>query len=230
MTRSIETHALRTERTARFHTLGDPATAREVWYVLHGYGQSARAFLGEFEPLATPARLFVSPEGLSRFYLRGTSGRIGASWMTREDRESEIADYVRYLEALEERLALGPAVRRGVLGFSQGTATAGRWAVLGSRPPERLVLCSGGLPPDLDPAATRAALARTELSVVVGDADPYIDDRAVAAELARLEELGMRPRVRFFAGDHRLDLGSLEECLGPAGASGQASAAGPPVS
>src|ERR1051325_10016453 len=47
-------------------------------------------------------RRLVAPEGLSRFYLseRATERRVGASWMTREDRLAEIADYLGYLDAV----------------------------------------------------------------------------------------------------------------------------------
>ncbi|MEZ4763957.1 MAG: hypothetical protein R3C26_12480 [Calditrichia bacterium] len=41
---------------------------------------------------------------MSRFYLQSTNGRIGATWMTREDRENEIADYLAYLNNLSEAI------------------------------------------------------------------------------------------------------------------------------
>ena len=81
----MQEHHFSTPRTARYYTL-DPAEAvREVWFVLHGYGQLAGAFLRHFERLQDGARLFIAPEALSRYYLPGHQ-RVGASWMTREDR------------------------------------------------------------------------------------------------------------------------------------------------
>src|SRR5258705_7905505 len=87
-------------RMARYFTIGRPD--REVWFVLHGYGQLAARFLSRFEPLDDGGRLIVAPEALSRFYLTEDSAerRVGASWMTREDRLTEIEDYVQYLEAV----------------------------------------------------------------------------------------------------------------------------------
>src|SRR5206468_1825615 len=123
---------IRVARTARYETLGSETTAREVWFVLHGYGQLAASFIQAFSVLDDGTRLIVAPEALNRFYLVGVdSGAaaerpVGATWMTREDRDAEIADYVEYLDALAAQV-LG-AVRRGerpprviVLGFSQGT-------------------------------------------------------------------------------------------------------------
>jgi hypothetical protein len=47
--------------------------------------------------------------------------------MTKEDRAHEIEDYLGYLEQV--RAALIPSVPLTILGFSQGVATAARWAV-----------------------------------------------------------------------------------------------------
>ena len=96
-------HQLTVSRTARYHQLGElSAMTRRVWFVAHGYGQLAAYFIRHFAPLtaADPHLVVVAPEGLSRFYLNGTGGRVGATWMTKEDRLAEIEDYVAYLNQL----------------------------------------------------------------------------------------------------------------------------------
>src|SRR5882672_5733760 len=148
----MQTHSLQVTRTARFHTLGDAARAREIWFLLHGYGQLASSMLDACAALAAPERLLVAPEALSRFYIRGGAGPIGATWMTREERDSEIIDYVSYLDAVALCIdELGPraAQKCNVLGFSQGAPTACRWACRGSTRFERIVLWGGGVPPEL---------------------------------------------------------------------------------
>src|SRR5213595_2848351 len=87
--------------------------------------QLAARFLEKLRVLDDGHRYLVAPEGLSRFYLSEspTERRVGASWMTREDRLAEIEDYVRYLDAvyadvfgfLDRALVTAHA-----LGFSQG--------------------------------------------------------------------------------------------------------------
>ena len=211
MTVPIEHRALRIERSARYFMLGDPREAREVWFALHGYGQAADRFLETLAPLAEAGRCVVAPEALSRFYLRGTSGRVGASWMTREDRDAEVRDYVAYLDAV--RAEVGGAGSTGVLGFSQGTATAARWAVLGASAPAKLVLCSGGWPPDLDPARSRASLAETSVTLVCGTEDEHLPPAAAERDESVLAGLGIRVRRLSFAGGHRLDLATLRTCL-----------------
>lgn len=74
-------------RHARVGLVGDPDSAREAWLILHGYGMLAQGILHWFRAAERPGRLLVAPEGLSRFYLEENGvRRVGASWMTREDR------------------------------------------------------------------------------------------------------------------------------------------------
>lgn len=215
-------HHLAVERTARYWILGgdDHEAPAEIWFVLHGYKQLARRFLRRFEAVASPDRLVVAPEGLSRFYVSSGRGRhgaesvVGASWMTREDRRAEIADYVGYLDRLAAHLGVtegdGPAVT--VLGFSQGVATASRWVTLGSVCPRRLVLWGDFLPPDLDLERAEQALAGVELVLVRGSDDGALASRELAAEEARrLAATDLRPRTLSYPGGHDIDEETLRE-------------------
>lgn len=209
-----EAHALAVTRTARYYTLGAEDTKpQEVWFVLHGYGQLAQYFIRHFEGVAGPQRLVVAPEALSRFYLRGTglggseadgARRIGASWMTSADRLREMDDYVAYLDALHDDVAarwpLGAAAVR-VLGFSQGVATACRWAARGrAAAPDHLTCWAGEIPPELDPADLTG-----RLTLVAGTADKYVTPERIAAQRSRLDEAGVAYDFLSFDGDHRLD-------------------------
>lgn len=230
MTRtSPDERHLEVRRTARFFTLGPwpgeeeaaPGDLREVWYVLHGYGQLARRFLRRFTGLDDGTRLIVAPEGLSRFYVEPTRGRhgpgslVGATWMTREDREREIGDYLSYLDGLARRVEGRLGGQRfpvTVLGFSQGVHTAARWAVLGeSRVPDRLILWGAYLPPDLDMERAAARLRSVETTLVRGREDGSLEPELAEAETARLDEGGLRPVLRRYPGGHDIDRGLLEE-------------------
>jgi len=105
-------HHLRVQRTARYYTLGGASPALSaIWFLLHGYGQLAGTFIRYFSDLASDDSLLVAPEAMNRFYLAssekatGAERPVGASWMTREDRASEIADYVEYLDALYDAVS-----------------------------------------------------------------------------------------------------------------------------
>jgi predicted esterase len=217
---AVERHVV-VPRTARLYTLGDAASARETWVALHGYGQLAAYFVRHFAPLAD-GRLVVAPEALSRFYLEsqpdGVHGRrVGATWMTREDRDVEMADYVRYLDLALDAAAAGSPAPLHVLGFSQGAATACRWLATrdarGAPPAARLVVWAGEVPPELDLGA--AWLRRTRLTFVVGSEDRFFTPGVVAALRARLDGAGVSYDVVPFEGGHRLQGDVLARVIGP---------------
>lgn len=215
-------HHLTVARAARFHMLGQPSPrVRECWFVLHGYGQLAGRFVRHFAGLANPSRLVVAPEALSRFYLgddvtRHAQSRVGASWMTREDRLAEIGDHVAYLDALWARLSEGldpGSVALGVLGFSQGAAMACRWAALGAAPARRLVLWGGSVPDDLPMDVLRERLQGTPLALVVGDQDQFRSPEAVAAQMERLRVHEVPGVLRTFSGGHHMDAATLADVI-----------------
>jgi len=201
-------HHLKVPRTARYLTWGEIESAEEVWFVLHGYSMLASVFLKWFEPAARPGRLLVAPEALSRAYFEEGGGRrVGASWMTKEDREVEIEDYVRYLGLLADQVlaAVPGSPRVQIHGFSQGTATACRWVSFGHIRTERLVLWSGGVPPDLPLDRYGAVLTRSGLTLAIGTRDKYITTADIDREQARLATAGLTPPVHRFEGGHRVD-------------------------
>ena len=186
--------------------------------MLHGYGQLAAYFLRHFAHLsaADPGLVVLAPEGLSRFYLSGNGGRVGASWMTREDRLSEIADQATYLnQLLAPVLETAPAAQITVLGFSQGAATASRWLAQ-SAPfrPARLVLWAGRFPEDLGSPLATPLLAGLNLTLVVGEQDEYVSIEQVQEQLTYLRSLGAEPELIQFSGRHTLDAAVLTQLAG----------------
>jgi predicted esterase len=219
----LQEHRISVTRSARYFTLGgSPHGVADVWFVCHGYAQLAGRFVQHFEPLAEASRLVVAPEGLSRFYLDDTAvpaaeRKVGATWMTREDRLSEIDDYVRYLDALRAVVLrqLGrTAVHVTALGFSQGAATVSRWAARGATGVDRLILWGGELPPDLDLTAAAERFRRLRLLLVVGRDDAYITPKIVAREEERLRSHGIPYEVRWFEGGHEIDGEVLKQVAG----------------
>jgi predicted esterase len=210
-------HHLRVRRTARYYTLGGASSAtRAVWVVLHGYSQLAGAFIRFFADLAADDSLVIAPEAMNRYYLvgpeRAPAGErpVGATWMTREDRASEIADYVEYLDALFDDV-VAQHVRTGaqlhVIGFSQGAATATRWLVHGRAPVQQLVLWGGLLPPETDISHANQRLREATLTLVIGTRDQYIDEVALGAERSRLDAAGLPYELIRFDGGHVITRG-----------------------
>lgn len=201
-----ERHTIEVPRTARYHVLGAADVPGAILFLLHGYGQLAAPFLESLSALATPGRLLVAPEALSRFYLRRGTGEIGATWMTREERSAEIADNVRYLDLVHARVARewGASFPLQVLGFSQGGATAARWALAGSAPVVRCALWGCPLPPDLELERRIERARGVAWCFVLGDDDEAIDRAAWEEGLARLRAVGIEPEVLRTPGGHEL--------------------------
>lgn len=213
----MQEHRVTVARSARYFTLGGPEP-REVWFACHGYGQLAARFLEKLRVLDDGGRYLVAPEGLSRFYLTESPAerRVGATWMTREDRLAEIADYVRYLDAVYddvfERLDRA-RVTVHALGFSQGAATVSRWTAMGNARIDRAILWGGEFPPDLD--LTRADFAgrlrAARLTLVYGRSDEYITPKVLAGVTERLGAHDIPYRDIPFAGGHELNPGVLQQ-------------------
>jgi len=168
--------------------------------------------------------LIVAPEALSRFYLdpipkrrNDPSPRIGASWMTREHREAEIADYVSYLDRVAEEVRhaiTGAAPRIVVLGFSQGTATVCRWLAASAMRADQLVLWSGTIPPELDLAAWAERLHGAAITLVAGERDELVPPPTMVAEAERLSAAGVAFTLVRFDGTHEISDAGLKALLG----------------
>lgn len=166
---------LRIEKTVRFEVLNAEHQPKKVIYVLHGYGQLAKYFIRKFAHLSNDF-LIVAPEGLHRFYLQGNAGRVGASWMTKEARESDISDTIRYLNHLDEKISAEYSIQeRYLLGFSQGGAAAARWFELGNVPFQAVALWGCVFPPDLK--VTKFTTPHKKTFFLVGDQDEFYADQ-----------------------------------------------------
>jgi len=221
-------HHLSVTRTARYYTVGgegsDASETHELWIACHGYGQLAARFLEPFVPLATPWRRIVAPEGLSRFYLErsrvgvNTDAGVGATWMTREDREHEIVDQIAYLDALlDQLLPATPAsrVRLRVLGFSQGVATVSRWLARGRRVrPDQVILWAGSFPSDVDVSQLAGRLAGAAVIFAVGTRDELASWASADVQVDRFSAAGIDARLVTFDGGHRMDTATLTALAG----------------
>ncbi|ALJ01159.1 hypothetical protein DC20_03120 [Rufibacter tibetensis] len=194
-------------RTAHLYQAGLLSTdTKHLWIVLHGYGQLARYFVRHFEGMADEQTAILAPEGLSRFYLEGFSGRVGATWMTKEERLHEISDYISYLNLVRETaLQEAPNATLHVLGFSQGGATACRWLVQAQWPIAQLVLWAGVFPDDMELASMGQALAHARLTYVYGLQDSFVAEDKVQTQLARVQVAGLHPEIITFEGKHELN-------------------------
>lgn len=217
--RMADEHHILTTRTARYYMIGEPGpNTKDVWFVCHGYGQLAADFVSEFEMIADPSRIVVAPEALSRYYVPGEAGfhtpesKVAATWMTREDRENEIADYVAYLDVLYEsvfHVARREKVSVTVLGFSQGGATANRWLTRGQARADRLIMWGALLASDSDLNQAASFFRDVDLTVVYGTRDQFASQGMIADYEAKLRSHDIPYHLVTFDGGHRMDRDTL---------------------
>lgn len=199
---------LKVQKTARYFTSGNLSQqTKNVWVVLHGYGQLANYFLLKFENLVNPTTCVIAPEGLNRFYIRGVEGRVKATWMTKEDRLDDIEDYVNYLNQLTTEIILkqAPNAKIHVIGFSQGGATASRWLAAGQHHASTLVFWASTFPRDTDFNLTAQTLKNTQVIVVVGDKDEFINEERLKESTDNLNAKGIQFDLIRFKGNHTIE-------------------------
>ena len=207
---------------ARYQTLGDAHEADAIWIVLHGYGQLAHFFIRKFASLTDKKIYVVAPEGLARFYLEDIdkrmqtgNNRVGATWMTRENRQTDIENYIQFLNAVYDQEISSRTLPVTVLGFSQGAATASRWVTGSDRKFDRLVLWSGIFPPDLNVPRSHEVLKTVETIAVYGDKDPFLNDSRYSEMNNITAQLGAAVRQLRFDGGHDIDGNTLNLLANP---------------
>lgn len=205
-------HHISVSKTARYYTLGtlSPDT-KEVWIVIHGWAQLAADFINEFQALDNGERFLIAPEALNRFYLRAGKPEVGATWMTREDRNAEMQDYVTYLNALYDLLGIAHhQARIIVLGFSQGVATLSRWVYHNGRRMDTVIFYAGEIANELQNEESIAAFEQKEKYFICGTEDPFINE----LNLPRVAGLLQGFKVIMFAGRHEMKADVLLQLTG----------------
>lgn len=208
---------IKVSRTARYFTLGDVnKLTKDIWIVLHGHKFLAGNFIRQFEELVEEGSYIIAPEGLMRSYLKGDFGDVGASWMTREDRESDIKDYVNYLDKLYydyiKPLKNKFSLKVNALGFSQGAATLSRWLALGESKIERAVFWCGNLANDVN-YSHASNLKSASIDLVFADNDPYYKNDFYLTQEKLLNDAGIKFETKIFSGGHELNINLMRELL-----------------
>lgn len=206
----MQQHSIETTKTGRVVTYGNPE-AKNVWWVLHGYAQLATYFVKNFETLDQENHFVIAPEGLHRFYIKGTSGRVGASWMTKEAREDDIRDYIHFLDRCWDKWCK-EGQKHILFGFSQGVATAGRWMAMGKVRPQKFVNWAGVFPPDVQEKFPEKARVIPHI-FCIGDKDEYWSLENQEQYIAGLEKQFDHYDVIRFEGSHRIETKALKKLL-----------------
>lgn len=196
-------------KTARYFQLGEVSNqTKDIWFVFHGYGQLANYFIKKFEVLNNGKNLIIAPEALHRFYWKDFTGRVGASWMTKEERNDEITDYINYLNIVfDEVLSVfeNKQIKINVIGFSQGTATVCRW--MANKKPEikNLILWGGFFPHDLNFEQDKEYFNSSKPHILIGTNDEFYNLETIEKHRRMLVEKGFDSKFTHFEGKHEIN-------------------------
>lgn len=203
------------KKTARYFTNEvSPSSVESVWFIFHGYSQLAENFIKKFPAIDNEKNYLVTPEALSRFYTDNGFGKVGASWMTKEDRENEIADYVSYLTELHNSIRDelgGREVKLNVFAFSQGTSTACRWLERSGLKADKLILWGSFIPPDFNLNNWKKVF--NSLLIVTGKEDEYLSEEKLEEGRKLLNIHGVNYSVHIFDGGHEMKEKVVNEVL-----------------
>ena len=207
-------HLLDIETTARFHTLGDiHKNIKAVWFVFHGYSMCVDEFIDSFKCIADDQTLIVAPEGLHRFYSRGTEGKVTSSWMTSDLREEDIKSNIKYLNSVIKELfnqGLSNNVSIGILGFSQGSPTSVRWASSLDIDVKQIVVWGSNLPNDvLGNIHSLKKINSSQMKFIVGSKDKYISEDQVDYLIVEMHDKGVDFDFHTFEGGHEMHEDSI---------------------
>ena len=198
------------ERSMRYETIIPNEPIKQVIFILHGYGQLVSFFKRKFNSFQLSNTLFVFPEGMHRFYLQGSSGRVGASWMTKEWRENDINENNHALSTLQNHIQqLYNPKKTIVLGFSQGGATAARWVASTNMKCDHFIAWGSVFPPDL--SEIDKPINAVKKTAVFGNNDHYFP----AEELTKVQaDYNLQNfKCVIFEGAHDIDIKTLTTIL-----------------
>ncbi len=189
-----------------FETLNSLTDATSnIWFVFHGMGYLSRYFLRNFQGLPAHENLVIAPQAPSKYYLDSRFSKIGASWLTREHTEREMENVLSYLDAVMEYISPPEDLNKVVLGFSQGVSIASRWVARRKINCQKLILYSGGLPEEIHKGDFDFLSQDTEVLMIHGDQDPYLNPGRLAREEEKFYSVFQgKGRKIAFEGGHTL--------------------------
>ncbi|MFY0686492.1 MAG: alpha/beta hydrolase [Cyclobacteriaceae bacterium] len=203
----MKQHHLATTIQASYCTLNELTDQTKcVWIVFHGQGMLAQYFIKKFEGLDSAEHFVIAPQGLSKYYLEGYTGRVGACWMTKEDRLTEIDNQQSYLKAVvEQELGDFRTEKLILFGFSQGAATACRFGAFSGIRFHQLVLWAGLFPDDLPKEAVDHWSSDLDITYFFADDDPFMRPGLKEMQQQLIERaVGRTPRTVEYTGGHRV--------------------------
>lgn len=176
---------------------------KNVWFVCHGMGYLSRYFIKYFSLLNAEDNYIIAPQAQSKYYQSKNFKHVGASWLTKENTEKETENIYAYFEAVLKAEQLPKNINLIFFGYSQGVSVATRYLAKNKLHCAQLVLHSGGIPKELTPDDFSYLDENTQVNLIYGTEDEYLNETRIKEELHKAETLfGNRLQILPFKGKH----------------------------
>jgi len=178
---------------------------------LHGFGQNCGAFARRLAPLTERGIAVAAVQGPHQFYLDIASKKVGFNWLTAYEKDDAIPGTVALVDRVRadvaERTGCDPA-RVYLLGFSQGTSMAWRYALRTNLAVSGVIACCADLAPDV--AERLPDHDPFDTLLVYGTDDGLIPQDKIDEAMRVLEERGWPHDTLEFEGGHELDRDTMQ--------------------
>ena len=195
-------------KTGKYSQIGKCSKKiNNVWIVLHGYGMLSEYFVKKFECIINETTLVIAPEATNRFYLGNNYNRVGASWMTKLDREQEIRDNILFLDKLFSiiKKEIGhDNFKLNTLGFSQGGPALVRWLMSNKLNTNSLILWGSDIPKDSLVTENKSRWNSINLKIVIGKNDEYINEEKKQEFVGVVKSYGLKYDLIEYEGSHKI--------------------------
>jgi predicted esterase len=176
---------------------------KNVWIVFHGIGYLSKYFLKYFDELNPVDNYIIAPQAPSKYYLNNSYKHVGASWLTKENTNTEINNNLNYLDAILEEEKILSRHKLVIFGYSQGVSMATRWVAQRKIKCHQLVLYAGGIPDELTKNDFSHLGNTTQIFIIVGNKDEYLTKERLTVERKKSRIIfDGRAKEHIFDGGH----------------------------
>jgi len=184
-----------------------------VWFVCHGMGYLSRYFLKYFKSLDSDKNYIIAPQAPSKYYQQPKM-HVGANWLTRDNTESGMENIIKYFDAILNNEHLPKNINFIVLGYSQGVSVALRYISKRKLQCNKLIIHSGGIPKELVNKDFKYMNNETEVFLVYGTQDEYLNKNRIIEETRLAKELfGNKLKIMPFEGKHVVNVDFIRSVI-----------------
>ena len=189
-----------------YHTLNKlTEKTKNVWIVFHGMGYLSKYFINYFSELNAEENYIIAPQAPSKYYQDKAFKHVGASWLTRENTQTETENILNFVDAVFEKEKSVAFPKLIVLGYSQGVSIATRWVASRKIQCDKLILHSGGIPKELQVVDFEFLKSSSKVIYIYGNKDQYITEaRKTEEQLKGSELFQSRLNIEVFDGIHEV--------------------------